>query len=58
MLNIVTSLKTTGLRHKVFCREEKVEPVKKKLKKRPKFIHILRCDITKILQYYFSCHLK
>jgi hypothetical protein len=35
MLNIVTSLKTTGLRPKVFCREEKekVEPVKKKLKK-------------------------
>ncbi len=35
MLNIVTSLKTTGLRPKVFSREEKekVEPVKKKLKK-------------------------
>ena len=35
MLNIITSLKTTGLRPKVFCREEKekVEPVKKKLKK-------------------------
>ena len=38
MLNIVTSLKTTGLRPKVFCRDEKeetkkVESVKKKLKK-------------------------
>ena len=35
MLNIVTSLKTTGLRPKVFSREEKekVEPVRKKLKK-------------------------